>query len=107
MTRTCVAGGTGQVGREVVRQALLLGAAFEEPSQELHRLRTMGGPEVNGMAELAETWKHHSGSRGRLVRLSLPGAAGKYLREGGNLVPEHPYGSETFGGWLAKRADSL
>jgi uncharacterized protein YbjT (DUF2867 family) len=85
----------------------LLEAAFEEPSQELHRLRTVGGPEVNGMAELAETWKRLSGSRARLVRLPLPGAVGKYLREGGNLVPEHRYGSETFGSWLAKRADSL
>ncbi|MFF1382536.1 SDR family oxidoreductase [Arthrobacter sp. NPDC058288] len=85
----------------------LLEAAFEKPSQELHRLRTVGGPAVNGMAELAETWKNFSGSRARLVRLPLPGATGRYLREGGNLVPEHRYGTETFAGWLAKRADSL
>ncbi|WP_104172117.1 SDR family oxidoreductase [Arthrobacter sp. Y81] len=61
--------------------AALLEAALEEPSQELHRLQTMGGPEVITM--------------------------GKFLREGRNLVPEQRYGSETFGSWLAKHADSL
>jgi uncharacterized protein YbjT (DUF2867 family) len=85
----------------------LLDVALEEPAEELHRLRTVGGPEVIGMGELAETWKRHTGSRARLVRLPLPGAVGKFLREGRNLIPEQRYGSETFGSWLAKQADSL
>jgi uncharacterized protein YbjT (DUF2867 family) len=85
----------------------LLDVALEEPAEELHRLRTVGGPEVIGMGELAETWKRNTGSRGRLVRLPLPGAVGKFLREGRNLIPEQRYGSETFGSWLAKQADSL
>ncbi|MBT2537183.1 SDR family oxidoreductase [Arthrobacter sp. ISL-69] len=85
----------------------LLEAALEEPAQELHRLRTMGGPEVIAMGDLAEAWKRHTGSWGRLLHLPLPGAMGKFLREGRNLVPEQRYGSETFGSWLAKHADSL
>lgn len=81
----------------------LLEAALEEPSAEFHRRRTIGGPEVKGMLELAETWKHQTGSRARRVQLPLPGALGKFLREGRNLIPEQRYGSETFGSWLAKR----
>lgn len=87
--------------------AALLEAASEAPSPEPHRIRTIGGPEVNDMAELAGTWKRATGSRGRTVRLPLPGSMGKYLREGKNLIPEQRYGSETFAGWLAKHADSL
>lgn len=85
----------------------LLDAALEEPAQELHRLRTVGGPEVIGMGDLAETWMRHTGSRARPVHLPLPGAVGKFLLEGRNLIPEQRYGRETFGSWLAKQADSL
>jgi uncharacterized protein YbjT (DUF2867 family) len=87
--------------------AALLEAALEPPSGERHRLRTIGGPEVNDMGELAETWKQLTGSRARLVRLPLPGSMGEYVRDGRNLIPEQRYGSETFGAWLAKRADYL
>jgi hypothetical protein len=37
----------------------------------------------------------------------LPGAMGRYLREGLNLVPEARHGTETFRGWLENSADSL
>lgn len=85
----------------------LLEAALEEPAGELHRRRTIGGPEVNDMRDLADTWKRQTGSRARPVRLPVPGAVGRFLREGRNLVPEQRYGSETFGSWLAKHANSL
>ncbi|WP_427129911.1 SDR family oxidoreductase [Pseudarthrobacter sp. S9] len=87
--------------------AALLETALEPPSGTRHRVRTIGGPEIRDMAELALVWKRVSGSRGRLVRLPLPGAMGKYLRNGLNLVPEERHGQETFEGWLAKNADSL
>jgi len=61
----------------------------------------VGGPEINGMAELAQTWKRQTGSRGLLVGLPLPGAMGTYLREGRNLIPEQRYGRQTFESWLA------
>ena len=79
----------------------LLEAALAGPSPEVHRLRTVGGPEINGMAELAQTWKRQTGSRGLLVGLPLPGAMGTYLREGRNLIPEQRYGRQTFASWLA------
>jgi uncharacterized protein YbjT (DUF2867 family) len=87
--------------------AALLDAALEPPSGVQHRVRTIGGPEVRGMAELALDWKQVNGSRGLLVPLPLPGPMGKYLRAGLNLVAEERHGTETFRGWLAKNADTL
>jgi hypothetical protein len=37
----------------------------------------------------------------------LPGPIGKYVRAGLNLVAEERHATETFRGWLAKRADPL
>ncbi|WP_456504865.1 hypothetical protein [Arthrobacter sp. UYCu723] len=85
----------------------LLDAALEPLAGVRHRVRTIGGPEIAAMAELAREWQQASGSRGHLVRLPLPGPMGKYLREGLNLVPEERHGSETFARWLAKNADTL
>ena len=73
--------------------AALLEAALEPPSGVRHRVRTIGGPEIAGMGELARAWKPATGSRGRLVRLPLPGAMGRYLRDGLNLVPEERHGT--------------
>jgi uncharacterized protein YbjT (DUF2867 family) len=87
--------------------AALLDAALEPSSSDRHRVRTIGGPEVTGMAELALDWKQGTASRGRLVPLPMPGPMGKYLRAGLNLIPEERHGTETFRGWLAKRADTL
>ncbi|QCB96800.1 NAD-dependent epimerase/dehydratase family protein [Arthrobacter sp. PAMC25564] len=87
--------------------AALLETALAAPSGARHRVRTIGGPEIAEMGELALAWKRASGSRGRLVRLPLPGAMGRYLRDGLNLIPEERRGTETFRGWLAKSADSL
>ncbi|MHA7220979.1 SDR family oxidoreductase [Arthrobacter sp. RHLT1-20] len=87
--------------------AALLAAALDGPSGRRHRVLTIGGPEIAGMEELAREWKQATGSRGRLVRLPLPGAMGKYLRAGLNLIPEERHGTETFARWLAKNADSL
>lgn len=42
-----------------------------------------------------------------VVRLPLPGAMSRYLREGLNLVPDARHGTETFRGWLENSADSL
>ncbi len=40
------------------------------------------------------------GAKGQLVRLPLPGAMGRYLREGLDLVPDARHGTETSGaGW--------
>ncbi|WP_445153760.1 SDR family oxidoreductase [Arthrobacter sp. Hor0625] len=85
----------------------LIDAALEAPSGVRHGVRTIGGPEILEMRELAVTWQQATGSRGRVVELPLPGGMGKYLRAGDNLVPEERHGTQTFRGWLAMRADSL
>lgn len=94
-----------------IAPADVAGALLEEalaPSSGLrHSVKTIGGPEVQDMGELARQWKAASGSRGRLVTIPLPGAMGKYLRAGLSLVPEERHAGETFSGWLAKNADSL
>ncbi|BCW67894.1 nucleotide-diphosphate-sugar epimerase [Arthrobacter sp. NicSoilB4] len=87
--------------------AALLGAALEPSAGPRHSVRTVGGPEIQGMEEFARQWKAVTGSRGRLVQFPLPGAMGKYLRAGLNLVPGQRHAGETFSGWLAKNADSL
>ncbi|MGO4491772.1 SDR family oxidoreductase [Arthrobacter sp. 2YAF22_2] len=87
--------------------AALLEGALTAPSGERHRIRTVGGPEIIGMRELARTWQQASGARGRLVELPLPGGMGKYLRAGDNLATAERHGTQTFEGWLAMRADSL
>ena len=85
----------------------LLGAALEPSAGLQHSVRTIGGPEIQGMENFASQWKAATGSRGRLVRFPLPGAMGNYLRAGLNLVPEERHADETFGVWLEKNADSL
>ena len=68
---------------------------------------TVGGPEVRGMKDMAVSWKAITGARGRVVELPLPGAMGRYLRAGHNLVPEQTYGTETFVSWLEKHGETL
>lgn len=87
--------------------SVLLDAALEAPSGVRHRIRSIGGPEIADMAELARVWKRATGLRGRLVRLPVPGGMGKYLREGLNLAPGERHGTQTFGRWLEMHADSL
>jgi uncharacterized protein YbjT (DUF2867 family) len=87
--------------------AALLEEALKPATGRRHSVRTIGGPEIHGMGEFARQWKAATGSRARPVRLPLPGAMGKYLRAGLNLVPEERHAGETFSGWLAKNADSL
>lgn len=84
----------------------LLAEAVGEPSTERHRTRTIGGPDIRTMRELAEIWRKTTG-HGRIVEVPLPGAMGKYLRSGLNLVPSQRTGTDTFESWLAKREDSL
>lgn len=81
--------------------------ATPESVRPRHRMLTIGGPEAKDMADFAREWQRATGAKGRLVRLPLPGAMGRYLRAGLNLVPEARHGTETFRRWLANRADSL
>ncbi len=85
----------------------LLSEVLGAPSPERHRTRTIGGPDIRTMRELAEIWRKATGDAGRIVEVPLPGAMGKYLRNGLNVVPGERTGTDTFESWLAKREDSL
>lgn len=87
--------------------AALIGAALEPSAGAPHTVRTVGGPEIQDMADFARQWKEATGSGARIVRIPLPGAMGRFLRAGLNLVPQERRGGDTFRGWLAKTADSL
>ena len=85
----------------------LLDAALESASPERHRLRTVVGPELLTMRQMAESWKRVTGTRGRILEVPLPGAMGAFLRAGNNLIPGRKDGKETFVSWLEKRRESL
>ncbi len=85
----------------------LLDAALEAPGTERHRMRTVGGPEVLTMRQMAESWKTVTGRRGKIVELPLPGAMGSFLRAGNNLIPGRKDGAETFVSWLEKHDETL
>lgn len=85
----------------------LLEAALAPSSDDHHGVQTVGGPEVLGMGSLASVWKRTIGAEGRLIRLPLPGAMGRFLRGGKNLAAEQRYGRTTFEAWLANWQKNL
>ncbi|MCD4850400.1 hypothetical protein LN996_06210 [Arthrobacter sp. AK01] len=89
------------VGADVVIDCL--GA----PGSERHCIRTVGGPEVLTMRQMAESWKTVTGRRGKIVELPLAGAMGSFLRAGNNLIPGRKDGAETFVSWLEKHDETL
>ncbi|MEZ2390282.1 SDR family oxidoreductase [bacterium RCC_150] len=87
--------------------SVLLQEALEGSPGLAHRVRTIGGPEVLTMREMAEAWQESEGTRRAIIELPLPGAMGRFLRSGLNLDPSERVGTETFESWLAKRRESL
>ncbi|MFK0001845.1 SDR family oxidoreductase [Paenarthrobacter sp. NPDC090522] len=85
----------------------LLEEALARRFPENHRMRTVGGPEVLSMQDMALSWKAVTRSHGRVVGFPLPGPMGRYLRAGLNLAPGEKHGSETFVSWLEKRRKTL
>jgi uncharacterized protein YbjT (DUF2867 family) len=67
-------------------------------------LPDVGGPAVRTVEDLARTWGEASGRNPRLVRVPVPGKAGRAFREGINLAPDRAVGRMTWESWLAKQA---
>lgn len=86
---------TRDVAEELVRVAL-------EPPRG--RAPDLAGPETHEMPELARRLIRARGVRRRVVPVTLPGAAGKAIRDGG-LLPTTlgPRGAVTFEDWLTQR----
>ncbi|WP_347108008.1 NAD(P)H-binding protein [Paenarthrobacter sp. S56] len=85
----------------------LLEEALAPIGSERHRIRTVGGPEVLGMRDMALSWKAATGTKGAVVEVPLPGPMGRYLRSGLNVAPGQRYGTETFVSWLEKSRKTL
>jgi uncharacterized protein YbjT (DUF2867 family) len=67
------------------------------------RARDLGGPEEADLADLVRRYLAATGRRGRVLRLPLPGAAGKRMRQGAMLPgPNADRGRQTFDEWLAR-----
>ncbi|MGY1841754.1 MULTISPECIES: SDR family oxidoreductase [unclassified Modestobacter] len=66
------------------------------------RVTDLGGPEEAELADLVRRWLAATGQRRRVLRVPLPGAAGRRMRDG-SLVPGPgaDRGRVTFAEWLA------
>ncbi|MFC9555035.1 SDR family oxidoreductase [Rhodococcus sp. NPDC056960] len=88
-----------------VATALVDAALAAEPSPD--GPITIGGPEVRTARDLTTAWKKATGTHGVVVTVPLPGAMGKFLRDGSNLVPDNQFGTITFDRWLADTTRAL
>lgn len=79
------------------RMAELLGAG---PSE---RVPDMGGPEVRRMEDLARSYVDLTGRRRRVVRVPVPGKAGRGFRAGLHTCPDHADGVLTWERFLEAR----
>lgn len=78
--------------------ARLAGLAVGEPAG---RVADLGGPQVRPFAELVRACLETDGHRRPMLRLRLPGKAGRAMREGCLLTTEPGAGRGTFAEYLA------
>jgi uncharacterized protein YbjT (DUF2867 family) len=67
------------------------------------RVPDIGGPEQRTALDLGAAWKRAAGIRRPLWRLRLPGKTVAGFAAGHNLVPGPPYGTGSFGQYLAEK----
>lgn len=80
---------------------LLVDLAFSEPRRDILEL---SGPRQEQVVDMSRRLLRSSGSHRPLIPVSLPGASGRAMRDGGCL-PTRPglVGAQTFEEWLAQR----
>lgn len=67
------------------------------------RLPDVGGPEVHQFKDLARAWDKAAGKKRLLLAVPIPGAQGRFLREGRLCTtPDRRVGTRTFAAWLAQ-----
>jgi uncharacterized protein YbjT (DUF2867 family) len=66
------------------------------------RADDIGGPRVEGVADLAEQYLRAAGKTRRIASIPLPGKVFRGYRHGDNLAPDHPAGTVTFEQYLAR-----
>ena len=67
------------------------------------RVGDIGGPEVLDLKDIAARWLAATGKRRLKMPVPTPGAFGKAMRAGHNLVPDACFGRRTFDEWLNAR----
>lgn len=66
------------------------------------RVRDLGGPHREQMADMVRRWGAAAGRSGRVVAVPLPGALGRAMRDGSLVTgPDADHGTTTFDQWLA------
>jgi uncharacterized protein YbjT (DUF2867 family) len=84
--------------REVAERLIEL--AVDAPAA---RVADLAGPGVREMSSLVKEWARHTGLRGPILAVPLPGAFGKAMRDG-SLLPKAgasvTFGTQTFEQWL-------
>ena len=79
---------------------VLAEVAAGEPAR---RIVTVAGPEVRELGDLARAWKQAKGRRAPVVRVPLPGGAGRALRGGALTCPDPDHrGATTFDAWVSR-----
>ncbi|MFD6420726.1 SDR family oxidoreductase [Streptomyces sp. NPDC060198] len=65
------------------------------------RVPDLGGPQVESMTAMVRAYAHHTGKRGLIVEVPLPGGMGRAMRDG-SLLTRAPadHGSLTYATWL-------
>ena len=81
--------------REVAQ--LLVDAAIGGPGG---RLPDVGGPEILQLSDIARAYFRAAKRRTPVVRVPVPGAAGRFLAAGSLCSPDHKVGTKTFAQWL-------
>ena len=89
---------TGEVAARLAELALALPAGH---------VPDLAGPQTYELAELVSTYLAAAGRRRRIVRMPVPGAAARAIREGAILSPERAVGRRTWEAFLAERVGSL
>lgn len=82
------------VARALVNVALSRDSIPSEPI-------VVAGPEIRTAKDLVTAWKKAAGKRGIVAQVPLPGALGKFFREGRNIAADATFGTITFDEWLA------
>ena len=67
------------------------------------RVPDLAGPEDAELADLVRRWLRSTGRRGLVVRVPLPGAAGRHMQRGALPGPDARRTGPTFDDWLSRR----
>jgi uncharacterized protein YbjT (DUF2867 family) len=68
-----------------------------------HAIEEFGGPEVLTFAEVVEPWLHARGMRRPVLRMRMPGAMMRAMREGALTTTATPTGARTWGEYLEEK----